>query len=46
MTDKAKYLEVIGRLSPEALKLLAELAQRPGVEQKLLSKAALIKMYL
>jgi len=33
-------------MSPDALKLLAELAQKPNAEKKLLEKAGLLKAFL
>lgn len=44
--QREHYMNTIGRMSTPALKLLAELSQKPGAEKKLLDKAAFIKAFL
>lgn len=41
--DKVQYLQALANLNAESLKILAELAQKPGVEQKLKANQTLIK---
>lgn len=46
MDKKEDYLKVLSCLSPEALRILADLAKKPGVEQKLIKNEKLIKGFL
>jgi hypothetical protein len=44
--DKVKYLEQLSTLSPQSLKLLAELSTYKNIERKLKDNAGLIKIKL
>lgn len=44
--QRAAYIQTISKMSTPALKLLAELSQKPGAEKKLLAQSALLKAFL
>lgn len=44
--EKVKALQQLANMSAESLAILADLSRKPGIEQKLKSKLAFIKMYL
>jgi hypothetical protein len=44
--EKLQALQTIEKLSPDTLKIISDLAKKPGIERKLREKIDLIKIYL